>query len=356
MRLIHAFLAVVACMLVLCGPATVLAWGPSIHDALAAKFYQNADVLDLANKFGTNVSDVTGGAGDLDTAGSPDHGNYHSGQWDMVQYRQYAYASNWASNRWYDSGHGTATLIKYMLHNLGDVSVPIGHSPANQNPNAPSNTLTELILEGSADLGSYGSPVTPTSWYSGTISQVVGQFYTDCMANTHNFVDLGASNSTVANEGWRIDQMLGRCVMADYYLSQCSPADAGADRIVTQGGPAAVFDATALRDPDNITWNSDGSKHYRSDWTGITQVRWDFNNDGAYDYTGLTASKSYLALKALFHGGNSGTCRIDVLDDEGLHWTDTANISLVIPEPSTIAMLIGMGLAVMLRRLRRGMA
>jgi hypothetical protein len=380
MRFSQALRGAILCAAVVLTPTIVYGWGFTvIHEALASQYYTNPEVLALANYFGTNVSDVTAGAGDLDSAGDPDHATYHGGQWDMTKYRQYAYDANYATNKWYDSGHSRATLIKYMLHNLGDNSVPIGHSPANEVSGAGSGQTKEAYFEAQGDFSSYGGPsdVTPSSWYSGTISQIVTTFHSDDIANTIYFrdnVSTGfltvtpwANANAAAHEGWRIDQMLGRAVMTDYYLTQCSPLQAKPSGLSTWSGSVATptgavpqganatFDASALRDPDNITWNSNGTYYYRSDWTGISQVQWDFNNDGTYDATGLQVAKNWWALRALFGGGSSGTCRVDVLDDEGLHWSTTANITLAaIPEPgSGLLAILATASALLFSRFRR---
>ncbi len=322
--------------------SSAFGWGPtSTHQALAGKFYEDPLIAGFASEFGTSVSTVVNGAGALDTAGEPNHGLYHSGQWDMVQYRQYIYVPGDSNHtKWYNLDE--TTRLKYMMHNLGDVSVPIGHSPANQNPDAPSGSVKEAFFEGQAEVGSYGSPTAPTGYYTGTISNIVGQFYNDCMANTDYFahnVSTGfltvtpwANANTAAHEGWRISQQLARAVLADYYLAKRNPAEAGLDKTINPGG-LAVFDATGLRDTDNVTWNSDGTYHYSSDWTGINQVRWDLNGDGTYDFTGLNLSKTYLELATMFGGipTTPTTVRIEVLDDEGIYWQDTAALTLTPP-------------------------
>jgi hypothetical protein len=311
-------------------PTAAFGWGATIHKSLAGKYYDETLIANFATEFGTSVSTVVNGAGELDSASSSVKAIYHSGQWTMMENRYYVYRPGASDgNVWY--GLDETTRLKYMMHNLGDVAVPIGHSPANTVPGAEPNQMKEALLEGFADLGSYGSPSVPTSWYAGTISQIVSTFRADCVANAQNYV-ASSDNTTAAHEGWRISQMLGKAVLADYYLSQRSAADAGPNKTVRPGG-IAVFDAMALRDPDNITWNTDGTYYYRSDWTGISRVRWDFDGNGVYDATGVQIAKNYNQLWTALGGNTSATFGIEVLDDEGRSWYDTASLTLTAPLP-----------------------
>ncbi len=341
---------VILAVVSIAAPATVFGWGPGKHQDLAEKFYQQPIISSLAIEFGTNVSAVTSGAGELDYAGDPHHALYHSGQWVMVGNREYAYTSSWSSNKW--AALDETTRLKYMMHNLGDVAVPIGHSPSNMVVGGQSGTAKEAILEGLADFGSYGSPSTPTSWYSGTVFDITrpiyggqqtidsiddiagaGKYQLDDITNALAYA-AGRSNESAAKEGWRISQMLARVVLADYYLSRRNAA--AASQVVVTAGSNVTFDASAIRDPDNITWNTDGSYYYRGDWTGISQVRWDFNGDDVYDATGVQVARSYSQLASAIDEFGNVNYKIEVTDDEGVQWYGTGTASVgVIPEPAT---------------------
>ncbi|MBN1942007.1 MAG: PEP-CTERM sorting domain-containing protein [Phycisphaerae bacterium] len=330
------------------------AWGPSIHQDLADRYYEDPLIYALADEFNTDIDAVTAGAGDLDLVGDPDHGLYHSGQWDMVRYRQYVLipANPSHPTKWFDIDD--TTRLKYMMHNLGDVAVPIGHSPANQVPGAEPDQLKEAFFEGQADVGSYGSPSLYTgSSYTGTVSQCIDQYFDEHMVNVHYFVDNVStgfltvepwSNANYsAHVAWDLSQKLAKVILADYYLA-LRPAAEGAVEDVTVGpGETATFTAADLRDPDNIKWNSDGSHYYDAGWSGISQVRWDLDGDGIYETTGLTTSRTYSQLAALIGPNASRLFGIEVTDDEGNVTTDTATLT-TIPEPASLLLLTVGGL------------
>jgi hypothetical protein len=331
-----------------------LAWGPFTHQKLADRYYEVPFIADLADEFDTDVDAVTAGAGELDFVGEPHHGLYHSGQWDMVRYREYVYiAGDSEHTKWYDIDD--TTRLMYMMHNLGDVAVPIGHSPANSYPGAESGTAKELFFEAQADLDSYGSPsLYSGSYYTGTVSQCIEQYYTwmdfttDHMANIKYFADNvttgfltvepWANANYAANTAWDISQKLSMVILADYYLALREAAADAAQDITVHPGETAEFSASDLRDPDNIKWNSDGTYYYDAGWTGISQVKWDIDGNGTYETNGLEVTKTYAELAALIGGDASVTFGIEVTDDEGNVTYDSATLTTV-PEPTSLLLL-----------------
>lgn len=339
--------------------SVALGWGPGIHQELAARFYEAPLIAGFAAEFGTDVSAVVSGADDLDFASSDHKSKYHDGQWTMVVNREYVrYAAS--PSDWYDLDE--TTRLKYMMHNLGDVSVPIGHSPANSVPGAESGQVKEAFFEAQADVGSYGSPAFYSgSGYTGTVSQCVSQYYNEHMSNVYYFrdnVSTGfltvtpwANANASAHTGWALAQKLARVILTDYYLSR-RPAATGAATDITVGpGQTAVFDASNLRDPDNVVWASNGTYSYDAGWTGITQIRWDLDGDGVYETTGLTLSRTYAQLAALIGPNASRMFGIEVTDDEGNVTYDSALLTTV-PEPAGLLWLT-FGSALLNRRRKK---
>lgn len=322
--------------------STLYAWGPLKHRALAGSYYSDPAIADFAVEFYTDVSTVVNGAGELDFAPEEEHGKYHGGQWKMVADREYVYRPANPSD-WFDIGE--TKRLKYMVHNLGDVSVPIGHAPANSHPGAPSGTSKEDYFELQADLNSYGNPMAPISWYTGRVSDCVSQFYDECYTNADYFannVSVGfftvtplANATAAAQEAWKISQKLARVILTDYYLAKRPAADAGEDLTVGPG-QSVTFSAVDLRDPDNIVWDADGSGnyHYDENWTGIIQASWDLDNDGIYETTGLEVTKTYAEIAAMIQPNSSIDFGIEVLDDEGNLTYDTASLNIT-PEPAS---------------------
>ena len=330
----HAVVSLGFCFLL---SSASMAWGPYRHIDLAELFYEDPLIAGFATEFGTNVSSVTSGAGDLDFVTGTAHDQYHGGQWDMVLYREYVYRPASPSD-WFDLDE--TTRLKYMMHNLGDVAVPIGHSPANQNLNAPPGTTKEGVLEGLADgffgAGFYGSPSRYTgTWYTGTISDCVSQYYTEQMALVSDYVDDGGSDQSACTNGWRVSQKLAKVILADYYLAKRPAANGAAQDITVGPGQTAMFTAADLRDPDNIKWNNNGTYYYDGTWTGISQTRWDIDGDGIYETTGLEASRTYAQLVGMFGANAIVTFGLEVIDDEGNVTHDTGTLTLV-PEPATL--------------------
>lgn len=321
--------------------SAVFAWGPGKHQELAGMFYNDPLIAGFASEFGTNVSDVTSGADDLDFASSDHKSKYHDGQWTMVTAREYVNTPASPSD-WFDLDE--TTRLKYMMHNLGDVAVPIGHSPANSYPGAEPNQPKEFIFEVlQADAGTFGNPSAPTGgWYTGTVSQCIDQYYTEHMANVAYFaanvsgLSLPANNANAsAHTAWAVSQKLAKVILADYYLAKRSAADGAAQDITVGPGQSAMFTAADLRDPDNIKWNGDGTYYYDGTWTGISQTRWDIDGDGNYETTGLEASRTYAQLVGMFGANAIVTFGLEIVDDEGNVTHDTGTLTLV-PEPATL--------------------
>ena len=160
-----------------------LGWGPGKHVDLAGQYYADPLIAGFAAEFGTDVMAVVNGADDLDFVGDPHHAIYHAGQWLMSLNREYVYTPA-SPTDWFDLDE--TTRLKYMMHNLGDTSVPLGHSPARE---IDDNDIKEGLFELTAEGSTYGSLSTPATWYTGKISDCVNQFYNDCIANARYFRD-----------------------------------------------------------------------------------------------------------------------------------------------------------------------
>lgn len=314
---------------------TAFAWGPSIHRDLADRYYDDSMIAAFAVEFGTDVDAVTAGAGDLDFAGDPDHAKYHGGQWTMVIAREYVYRPANPTD-WFDIDE--TKRLKYMMHNLGDVAVPIGHSPANQYPGAEPNQIKEAVLEGLADLGFYGNPsLYSGTWYTGTVSQCIDQYYDEHMDNVAYFIG-GGDNETTAHKAWALSQKLARVILADYYLAKHQAAEGAAKDITVAPSETATFSAADLRDPDNIVWASNGTYSDDPNDSGITRVRWDIDGDDVYETDTLEAARTYAQLAALIGTNSTVTYGLEVTDDEG-NVTHATGTLTTIPEPTTLLLL-----------------
>ncbi len=343
----NTMLAVACLGLLALTSSTALAWGSGTHQKLAVLFYQDPIIAGFAAEFGTPVSTVTSGAGDLDFVGDPHHGIYHSGQWLMVINREYVYKPA-SPTDWFALDE--TTRLKYMMHNLGDVAVPIGHSPANTYPGAGSGTMKEAYFEGQADiLNAYGNPsLYSGSSYTGTVSQCIDQYYTEHMANVAYFaanvsegfltVTPKANASASAHTAWAFSQKLAKVILTDYYLAKRSAATGAAKDVTVGPGQTALFSAADVCDPDNIVWDSNGTYSSNLANKGIAQVRWDINGDGIYETTGLEASFTYSQLIAMFGPNALVNYGIEVTDDEGNVSTDFGSLQL-IPEPMSLLLL-----------------
>jgi hypothetical protein len=329
-----AFLAALG-ILSLVGAA--FGWSPvSTHQELAGMFYSDPLIAAFAAEFGTDVSAVVNGAGALDSASSDHKSKYHSGQWTMCTAREYVYYAPSPSD-WYEIDE--TTRLKYMMHNLGDVAVPIGHSPANEVPGAESGQLKEAFFEGQAEVGSYGSPSAPTGgWYTGTVSDCVNQFYADAIANAQYFaanVSTGFLTVTpwenanyAAHVGWDNSQKLAKVILTDYYLAKRGTIVNAGGNYAAEPGQSISFSSAGSEDPDSVSWSGDGT--YSNNGGGLEEFLWDLDNDGQYDdASGDSPALSYETLAGMgLATGQWLTIGLEVVDNEGIAGYDTAELAL----------------------------
>ncbi|MBN1554798.1 MAG: PEP-CTERM sorting domain-containing protein [Phycisphaerae bacterium] len=349
-----------------CNPVA-FGWGGPSHSAMCKKVFDDPVVAPLISGF--NQSTVE------DWIGEP--GDWQDGQWDNVAARAYIDTGvspnglNWQSL-------DETTRVKYMMHNLGDVAVPVGHSPACYNPGGFSDTGKEAYLEAQVALWSSYPSVTGTCNftnsktghtynYTGTYSQILSTHYNACRDNMtwskshlagfpyfHDYNDYRAA-------GWNgttIAQMLMRASFVDYMLSKL-PEQAVCDGDHVLGpGQTTTFDGSASYDPDAITWNGNGTYSPTNAW--MAGYYWDYNNDGVWDWVDNDPkddNRSYDYLVGLgIPVGQWQTYILGVYDDEG-HF-DTCNdgrIYLVpggVPEPASLSLLAVGGVSLLWRRKR----
>ncbi len=109
------------CGLVLCCAAPVLAWGPGAHGAISNRILEDAAIAYEVGYWGLSNSSISSEAywGDVNMPSS-----LHDGQWSNM-------ATESAFGFWLAQPVNN-TYAGWLMHNIGDVSVPACHSPANE--------------------------------------------------------------------------------------------------------------------------------------------------------------------------------------------------------------------------------
>ncbi|MBN1555147.1 MAG: PEP-CTERM sorting domain-containing protein [Phycisphaerae bacterium] len=362
------FCALVLGVSLLLSSSTAFGWGGPSHSAMCHQVFDDAVVAPLLSQI-SNVSTIE------DWTGEPASG-WQDGQWDNVEARAYIPGIDSPNGKDWDSLDET-TRLKYMMHNVGDVAVPIGHSPACRNPNGYSNTIIEGILELQVSTwGTYPDIEGTTTWYNdesghtyhytGTIYDVLDEHYYACRDNRDWYKSTEhwpGYHTTGENQdaGWNgtaIAQMLMRAMIVDYILGK-QPEDAVIDgnRILGPGDDT-TFDASGSIDPDNIIWNSDGT--YTHTYGTLYQYRWDLDNDGTWDVIDDDPYDKWTYEELVAFGIPTGqwcTFKLGVYEEPEEGGSDYAYAQMYLqpsgaPEPASLSLLAIGGLGVLLRRKR----
>lgn len=363
--LFRCTLVAIVSLLFVCNAA--LGWNGGTHSGLTTHTIQvdNPFILSLMRGLGYSDDSITRVM--TGSANEPP-GNWHAYQYWDIHYRAYVEGSGAPpsqTNNW--STIDDLTRLKYLMHNAGDVGVPIGHNPASLNNmwdgDGYTNKLKEFILETRVDLwpGSDYPSVAGTSVFTlsgdgstysftGTIRNVVDTFYLACRDNMR-FYKNGGSERDAGWNGLALGKMLQRAVLVDYLLSKYNPPVFP----VEYSYPGILKLSGAMsHDMDNIVWESNGTYSYTG--TGITQYAWDLNQDGIFDYVS-TDSEIDLHLHDLLAMGwqynQTNYYTVYVRDDEykwGSAVGDWFLSSGGLPEPATVSLLAVGGLGMLIRR------
>ncbi len=318
----------------------VYAWGPVYtHEALTANIFSDPDISNFLTEFGIDRNAVINGSGDLDNDKSDSQwAPFHTGQWTTFVNREYVYYVN-SPSKWYiTSGMDETRRLKYLMHDVMDVGVPLGHSPANE---VFVNSTIEGLLEAQAESwSSYPGP--PSTTYAGTMSQVIPQFYNDCIANANwlkskvNWLGLTSisDNRTAAWQGMTIAQKLAKAFLTDYFLAKRDTVAAISGTYGVNPGGSITLSSAGSYDPDSITWNTNAT--YYNNGGGLASFFWDVGNDGTWDASGSMATLNYEQLYSILGPTEGRSVRLQVVDDEGRAGYATSTIAVYTP-PTAVA-------------------
>jgi hypothetical protein len=159
-----------------------------------------------------------------------------------------------------------------------------------------------------------------------------------------------ADNTTAATAGTAQGQLFARAFIADYLLQKRQTiANAGTSYTAHPGG-SVTFSVAGSEDPDSISWGTGGT--FANNGGGLVSYEWDLGNGNHADASGPGPTLSYSALVGMV-GYGTKTIHLRVTDDEGSYSIGSATLIVEIPEPSVLAMLVGLAIATLLWRLRR---
>jgi len=186
-----------------------------------------------------------------------------------------------------------------------------------------------VTLYGSNHSGSLGDVIAATTTnsngqYGLTIGQTTYEFYTIVETNPSGYTSVGATSVS----GTRINADQIQYTGATGTLTGNKFWDEKPEVIVINRPPVAEAGGPySCNAGGSITY--DGSGSYDPD-TGDSIVRyeWDLDNDGTYDETGVTWTKTYPAA-------GSGTVGLRVTDAHGAKGTDTATYEVSEGQQST---------------------
>jgi hypothetical protein len=381
---------------VLSAPAVAFGWSSSsgsTHTVLAAAEFSDPLVASLASQYlnSSQINSLKTWSGEPPSSQPHDYhhpdqatapytisGGVYNG---IFQNRLYASASN---PLWPELDE--VTKLDYLVHLANDTGVPLDHGPANDVYSGA--TVVEAFLE--SQVGGWGSSMYPTVCnsgsrtatfsytypeagggingisfsYTGTMSAIWTAHYNAVIRNAtwlKGRPNSGLSKTSTDNDaagtvGTTEAEMFNRAFLVDYFLSKkATVANAGTNYAVHSGG-SVTFSAAGSSDPDSITWASDAS--YTNNGGGLVSYSWDINGDGTYgDVTGLNPTLSYSQLVGMVGNTSGRTIGLRVTDNEGSIGYATATLTVDVPEPGAMVLLICGGLAVLFvglaRRLRR---
>jgi len=280
---------------------------------MAAMVLNDPVVKPLAQAAGVNFSEVTSYTGEPpDATGSEWHAGWGS----------------FFSNRVYCSGYpgqegaNVTTQIKYLIHCATDTGVPAVHGPAGS---INSDHSFEYAAETEATFYSAYPPLSGTS-YSGTLAQVRTAHYNAVMANATAFKDDFWGFGTYAWAGVTQGQKFAKAVVVDYFLAQYNPVVEAGSVYRSTPGQSISFSSAGSYVPSSITWNSNGT--YYNNGGGMTEFKWDLNNDGTYETTGASPTLTHAQLVTLVGYTEGRTISLRVKDDLGKYGYDTSTVAV----------------------------
>jgi len=357
MRYVQVFCAAVLCAAVLLGPTVAFGWSPiGTHPTLMSNALHDAGVWNLISTTLTSgqISTISGYTGD---SFSPYHG-----YWETFENRAYNTDPHWTTYTTGGTGGSTmpdeTTKLCYLMHNATDSGVPVDHAPANRVYSG--GTLWEALLEAEVATWSTYPNINGTSvWhteysetfsYTGTYWDVVQAHIAAVTTNAGHFKNDGESNHNAGWDGTAEAQLFARAFIADYLLQKKpTVANAGSSYTAHPGG-SVIFTSAGSLDPDSVSWATNGT--YSNNGSGLGSYAWDLGNGNYADASGPSPNVSYSDLVSMV-GHGTKTIHLRVTDNEGSVGYAEATLNVDIPEPSVFAMLVGLGVAALIWRLRR---
>jgi hypothetical protein len=266
------------------------------------------------------------------------------------------------------------TKLEYLMHLANDTGVPLDHGPAGDVYSG--GTYQEAALE--SQVGGWGSSMYPTVCnsgtrtaafsytypvagtsgvtgisfsYTGTMSDIWQAHYNAVITNATWFkgipndttwlfwqVKSSTANDAAGKVGTTEAEMFNRAWLTDYFLAKKpTVANAGTAYTASPGGFVTLI-AAGSSDPDSISWASDAS--YTNNGGGLVSYEWDLGNGNYADATGASPNVSYSDLVSMV-GYGTKTIHLRVTDNEGSVSYADATLTVLIPEPGMLVMLLG---------------
>ncbi|MBN1944011.1 MAG: PEP-CTERM sorting domain-containing protein [Phycisphaerae bacterium] len=356
--------------LILVSAETTFGWGGPTHSALTKKTFDDPVVSPLLG--GIDQSTIENYIGE-----PPDP--WQDGQWPNVEGR--AYIPGIASPNGLDwDSLGETTRLKYMMHNVADVCVPIGHSPACYNPGGYSHTVNEAILEAQVSTWTSYPSVAGTCNYThnrnghsfsftGTFNEIIDTYYDAIRDNMtwfkstkHFWGHYPEDNSDAGWNGTKLALMLQRAAIVDYMLAKEHIEMEPYKYPQGSAGGNISFDYSDSYDPDCVCWFSNGtySHVHGIHPQGIQYFLFDFDGDvpsgGDWEYTSYDDVTNYSVNDLIAMGlpTNQWTkFYVAACDNEG-NWYSVEDYMYLstggAPEPASLSLLAVGALALIRRR------
>lgn len=303
--------------------STAWGWGGPTHSKLAQFLLDDPVISPFVTEFGIDRSSV------ISWTGEPPDAWHHPG-WEMIRDR--GYLGVYSGVDW--TSLSETTRLKYLIHIATDCGVPLGHSPARE---VYINTVAEAALEAQVSTWSSYPSVVGTSYYqhsrtgyaaqfTGSYSDITNTFYYACLNNASWFKStptpwylFGAhepeSNKAAGWNGTTLGQMLGRAMLADYFLAKRDTVAAINGSYAVNPGGNVTFSAAGSYDPDSISWATNGT--YYNNGGGLTAFDWDLTNNGVWDVSASSFNLNYDQLYSLVGPTEGRTIQLRVIDNEG---------------------------------------